>query len=278
LNNDQQIRLWNSSYGRIWANDADALDHFFAPFNDELLQRAEIKSGDHVFDIGCGSGALTLLAAEQVGETGSTIGIDVSEPLIAIANKRAAKADSAAKFVQDDAQLYRPSAPFDVALSRFGNSYFLDHIKAFSTIRQNLKPGGKLVAVTWMSLLKNPWARITYETCIPFLVEVPKLFEVGAPGPFAFASDDDLVKILRKAGWSDIKVETWKGMIPFPGNTPQDAAALLMSLGPMTRIAKSQRVDLEPIHAAVAKALESKTNAPGHVDLDGAAWIFSAVA
>src|SRR3954470_15635032 len=46
-----------------------------------------IKQGDHVLDVGCGSGSITASIASLVGDTGSVTGIDTSEHLIEIARE-----------------------------------------------------------------------------------------------------------------------------------------------------------------------------------------------
>jgi ubiquinone/menaquinone biosynthesis C-methylase UbiE len=46
-----------------------------------------IRQGDHVLDVGCGSGSITASIASLVGETGSVTGIDTSEHLIEIARE-----------------------------------------------------------------------------------------------------------------------------------------------------------------------------------------------
>ena len=278
MSNEQQIKLWNSSYGHIWANNADVLDEVFGAFNHEILSRAHIKSGENILDFGCGSGALSLLAAEETGPQGLCIGVDVSKPLIEVARLRQEKTDLPVRFVETDATTWQTDTPFDLVISRFGNSYFDDHIAGYTNLHAQMRPGGRLVGITWMSLQRNPWARLVYETVIPFLREVPALPPIGAPGPFAFARSDDITDTLQAAGWRETKMETWAGAVPFPAEKPEDAASLILSLGPMAKIAESQRVDMAPVYAAVADALASKGSSDGAVMLEGTAWIFSAIA
>jgi len=47
-----------------------------------IMRQAEIKLGDTVVDIGCGTGFLTSQAAKAVGRKGKVIGIDLSEEML----------------------------------------------------------------------------------------------------------------------------------------------------------------------------------------------------
>jgi ubiquinone/menaquinone biosynthesis C-methylase UbiE len=85
-----------------------------------------------VLDIGCGAGATTLAMARRIGNTGRCVGLDISEPLVALARKRASAEGAAnAEFVAGDAQTY-PFQPdrFDAVVSRFGVMFFDDPVAA----------------------------------------------------------------------------------------------------------------------------------------------------
>jgi protein-L-isoaspartate O-methyltransferase len=68
------------------------------PITERLLRSAGIEPGMRVLDIGCGAGDVSMLAAELVGSTGSVVGIDRNEQVLAIARERARMA----KFGQID--------------------------------------------------------------------------------------------------------------------------------------------------------------------------------
>jgi ubiquinone/menaquinone biosynthesis C-methylase UbiE len=59
------------------------------PITERLLRSAGIEPGMLVLDIGCGAGDVSMLAAELVGSTGSVVGIDRNEQVLAIAKERA---------------------------------------------------------------------------------------------------------------------------------------------------------------------------------------------
>src|SRR5947209_15825125 len=53
---------------------------------------ANLRPGETVVDLGCGGGLDVLLAAAKVGPTGQAIGIDMTDEMIALARRNAAKA------------------------------------------------------------------------------------------------------------------------------------------------------------------------------------------
>jgi ubiquinone/menaquinone biosynthesis C-methylase UbiE len=52
-------------------------------FNAWLLERLAVKSGEHVLDVGCGTGAQSIPIAGLVGPNGSVSSLDISAASIA---------------------------------------------------------------------------------------------------------------------------------------------------------------------------------------------------
>jgi SAM-dependent methyltransferase len=57
------------------------------PITERLLHQAGLKEGMRVLDLGCGTGGVSLLAAEMVGTSGAVVGIDQSSDAIAMAKE-----------------------------------------------------------------------------------------------------------------------------------------------------------------------------------------------
>jgi hypothetical protein len=68
-------------------------------FRERTLAAARAGLGDHVLDIGCGTGVLTRMAAAAVGPRGSALGIDPAPDMIRIARQNAAIEGSSARFL-----------------------------------------------------------------------------------------------------------------------------------------------------------------------------------
>lgn len=117
-------------------------------FRELMLRPAQLRSGETVLDVSCGTGALALLAKEQVGPEGRVYGIDASEEMITYARDKARRNGLAVAFeVAPAQQLPFDNASFDVVL----NTLALHHLpkpsryQALGEMRRVLKPGGRAV-------------------------------------------------------------------------------------------------------------------------------------
>src|SRR4051812_29805583 len=83
---------------------AEHFDIAVAGYDRHLFAAAAINVGDHVLDIGCGTGQTTLDAARSAAP-GSALGIDLSAQMIDVARQAAEREGVAnARFTQADAQ------------------------------------------------------------------------------------------------------------------------------------------------------------------------------
>ncbi len=141
--------------GRVRA--VDTLENMLSGGNLEgilhaTLAAAELRSGDRMVDVGCGTGALAMQAAtlrpDGRAPLGEVVGIDATPGMIDIALQRAREAGSTARFEVGTAE----ALPFaDGALDALTSSYFFHHLP--SDLKRDvlyemwrvLKPGGRLV-------------------------------------------------------------------------------------------------------------------------------------
>src|SRR5262249_15564012 len=97
--NEAEITYWNSAGGRRWVERQQSQ-------LPATLERAQLRQGERVVDIGCGAGASSIALAELDGPSGQVLGIDVSEPMLARAAERLPPG-APVKFVRADATTYR---------------------------------------------------------------------------------------------------------------------------------------------------------------------------
>jgi ubiquinone/menaquinone biosynthesis C-methylase UbiE len=154
------------------------------PVGAALIQRAFPGEGGRVLDVGCGAGATTLAMARRVGPAGLCLGVDISAPLVAAAEARAARDGAAnARFLCADAQTAELAAGgFDVAMSRFGVMFFDDPDAAFANLRRALKRGGRLTCLAWRGPMENPMFSVPALAAMPYLPPAPPP-DPNAPPP-----------------------------------------------------------------------------------------------
>ncbi|MBN1148887.1 MAG: class I SAM-dependent methyltransferase [Anaerolineales bacterium] len=141
-----------------------------------------------IIDIGCGSGATGLVLAWRFVES-EIVGIDLSEPLLRMANQRAAAAGLAerVRFEKADVQQipYEDGA-FDVAINANMVHLVEDPVRMLNEIERVLAPGGRLFIA---DLRRSRLGLIEREICSALtLAEAKVLFGRSALRPGAFSS------------------------------------------------------------------------------------------
>jgi SAM-dependent methyltransferase len=203
----EQARLWNGPSGQAWIDLQDALDRSLQPFEDLLVQAVAAQSAHQVLDVGCGTGATTIALARRLADGGRCTGIDISNPMIAVARARAERAGSRARFICADAQThaFEPAA-FDCLVSRFGVMFFDQPVQAFANLRRAARTNASVYFVAWRSEAHNPFMTTAERAAAPLLPALPARRSDG-PGQFAFADRDRVRSILNDSGWIDIHIQ-----------------------------------------------------------------------
>ena len=116
--NEAEITYWNSAGGRRWVERQQSQDIVLGPILQATLERAQLRQGERVVDIGCGTGASSIALAERVGPSGQVLGIDVSAPMLArAAERRAPRSNSYAPTRRPTGSNRPPSISFFRALA-----------------------------------------------------------------------------------------------------------------------------------------------------------------
>lgn len=278
--NAQQIEDWNGKTGAKWVRYQDRLDRMLAPFGEAALKAAAIKSGERVLDVGCGCGATTLEAAASAGKTGRTLGLDISGPMVARAQERAASLGRPANFLVADAATHDfVPGSFDLLLSRFGVMFFDDPTAAFANMHKGLAKTGRLAFACWRTMQENPWLTAPMRAALP-LLPPQEPAAPNAPGPFAFADKDRVASILSSAGFHDIALTPFNANVvlglPDGGDPVEDALGQSLEIGPLARLLASQPDDLRERAKTAVRAELAKHLTPAGITLAGATWIVTA--
>ena len=213
---DQQQKLWNGPAGHAWVDAQATLDQMFLPFEQLLTRAVAAASARHVLDVGCGTGSTTLAIARVIREQGSCTGIDISEPMIAAARRRAEREGAPARFICGDAAVHTFSeASLDAIVSRFGVMFFDDPIRAFGHLRQAAADNAVLRLIAWRSPADNSFMTTAERAAAPLLPNLPPRRPDG-PGQFAFANADRVRVILEQSGWTEIDIRPLDVECTFP--------------------------------------------------------------
>ena len=270
---------WNGDSGDRWAANLARLDLMLQDFGDAAVAAADAKAGEHILDIGCGSGTSSFALARCVEPEGHVLGVDISEQLVVIA-RAATPAGAPIEFrLADAAKAPLPAGRFDLLFSRFGVMFFDDPVAAFAHMRGALKPGGRLAFVCWRGAAENDWVRLPM-SAIRDIVDVPAAYP-QTPGPFAFGDRERMARILAAAGFTAIDIAPFDAAIAYGrGATREeaidDALDMACQVGPLSRALADQSEDVRARAAEAVRAAFEKRPGDTSIRIDGAAWIVTA--
>ena len=200
---DSQRQDWNRVAGG-WEKWDQFFDEEMAFLNHRLVADARLRTGMQVLDLGSGTGYPALLGAQTVGPSGSVIGLDLAEQMLAVARRKATTLGLAnATFRTGDVTALPFDAnSFDAVTSRFCLMFLPEIPKAAAEIARVLKPGRWLATAVWSALEKNPSFGLSMEA-IKTIIELPPQ-DPTAPGIFRLAKPSDLADMLQQAGLIDV--------------------------------------------------------------------------
>ncbi|MCD2198196.1 class I SAM-dependent methyltransferase [Actinomycetospora endophytica] len=214
--NAEQRARWNGPSGTAWTEYAEHFERGYADYDAAYLAAVDARAEDLVLDVGSGPGALALRIATTARRV---VGVDVSAPLVDLARRRAQAAGrDNAIFVAADAQVDPPDeGPFDVVVSHFGSMFFDDSVAAFTSLCRALRPGGRLVLLTWQGPERNPWQVEVLRALHPDQ-EAP-IPPTDGPSPFGLSDAARVRSVLGAAGFVDVELEDlraphWSGADP----------------------------------------------------------------
>ena len=158
------------------------------------VDQALLKPGEHVLDVGCGTGGVTIPAKLQVGKDGRVTGIDPAPEMIAVARKKASRTGLEIDFrIGVIESLLFPDGTFGAVTSSLMMHHLPEQVrvKGLAEIRRVLKPGGRLLIADMMrpspSFLKRFFTLALHH---------------GHGVQFGI---EDLPKLMRETGFEDVE-------------------------------------------------------------------------
>jgi len=158
---------------------------------------AQVKPGDCVLEVGCGTGTLTLAAKRQAGPSGKAFGIDVIPGMIELSQRKAAQANEDVTFQLgsiDDIPF--PENLFNVVMCSFMIFHMPEDTrrKGIAEIYRVLKPKGRLLVLD-LALPTKPLPRAIAQKLLGSMLEHDLR---------------ELVPLMDASGFSDVEIAPMK--------------------------------------------------------------------
>jgi ubiquinone/menaquinone biosynthesis C-methylase UbiE len=194
--------------GSYSQNAAENYERYFVPaigrpVAAELVEVADLRPGERVLDVACGTGIVARLAAERVGPRGAIDGLDPHPGMLAVA-REAAPTDPSITWVQGPAEaIPLPDEGYDVVLCGMGLQFFSDRVAGLREMRRVLVPDGRLLANVPgpapppMEAMAAALARHISPESASFVRAV-----------FSLHDADDLRSLATDAGFDDVQVRS----------------------------------------------------------------------
>ena len=199
---------------------------------------AELKPGETVVDLGSGGGIDVLLSARRVGPTGFAYGLDMTDEMLALANRNAAERNVPnVRFLKGEIErIPLPDNAVDVVISNCVINLSADKPQVLREAFRVLKPGGRFAV-----------SDVVVQGTLPTAIRVSMDAWAGCLG--GALEEREYRSFLADAGFVDIDVEVTRVYGTEQGCcddscSPQDSAfAALAAVGGGASVARVRQPD-----------------------------------
>jgi SAM-dependent methyltransferase len=195
------------------AGHGEGMEQEHLPIVLPMLARMRLAADDNVLDVGCGSGWLAALVAEQLPE-GRVVGMDVSDEMVRRARRRNDEIENAMFVVGEASEIPWDAHFFSQALSVESAYYWPDPARGMREIFRVLRDGG------------SAWVLINFYRENPHAHQWAESLTI----PVHLLAAEEWSGLFREAGFAEVGWEQVPDPTPAPetysGRWFRDAAQL----------------------------------------------------
>ncbi|MCP4104017.1 MAG: methyltransferase domain-containing protein [Desulfobacteraceae bacterium] len=177
---------------------------FSGAWAQDIVQRAALRSGDRILDVGCGTGIVSRYAFKALGKAGHITGVDVNEAMIEKAREICPPNIVPIEWKQGNVEaLPFSDAKFDVVLCQQGLQYFPDQPRALAEINRILTSGGRIFFSVWRSLEYFPFYSALHKALEQYVSEEAASMLASA---FTLGDPEHLRRLFESAGFKNTDI------------------------------------------------------------------------
>jgi ubiquinone/menaquinone biosynthesis C-methylase UbiE len=203
--------LWQAAEAaESWGRLTEQRERLMGTATQQMIEAAQLRSGDQVLDIASGTGDQSRLAARLVGPEGSVLATDISQQMLLVAARLAQQEGlkNITTRIMNAEQLDLPDNSYDAVISRLGLMLIPKRQQALTEIQRVLKPGGRIAAIVWSKPERNPLFAL-YINLVNLVAKSRGQESDGKrPDPFSLADTTLFTSALTEAGFQDVQVQT----------------------------------------------------------------------
>ncbi len=195
---------WQVAHDTAERYEAVLVPSILGPVAKALVDAVVPRRGEHVVDVGTGTGAAARCAARRVGAAGRVTGVDVNAGMLAVAQSVPAEVADGAPIEWREAsalELPVPDGEADIVLMSQVLQFVPDRPAALAEARRALRPAGRLAVGLWSTLEDNPYFHALVDSCIRHLGND---VADGLRSAFALSDAVAIRALIAAAGFRDV--------------------------------------------------------------------------
>jgi ubiquinone/menaquinone biosynthesis C-methylase UbiE len=257
---------------QLTGNAAELYERFLVPtitgvWAADLVRRADLRPGQRVLDVACGTGIVARHAAPPVGALGMVVGLDRNPVMLAVARPLAVPPGARPAWVAASVlALPFPAATFDVILCQLGLQFFPDRPRALREMRRVLRPGGRLWLSVFGPLAHNPAPQARSAALERHLGPQASAIKRAE---HALADRAALAALAAGADFAAVTIETTTQWVRFPSLPAY--VHIQLAATPLATVVRALPADQQ---AVLVEAVSAEMRAALHAFINEAGFVF----